>query len=51
MGEVHLLKRTFGVCLIGFGFGTLLVLLLPASGWIFFIGVVTLIMGLIWLCK
>ena len=48
---MNLLKRTFGVCLIGFGLGTLLVLLLPITGWVFCIGVLTLILGLIWLCK
>ncbi len=48
---MNFLKKTFGVCLIGFGVGTLLVLILPVSGWIFGIGVVTLILGLIWLCK
>ena len=40
--KMNLLKKTFGVCLIGFGVGTLLVLLLPVSGWIFGIGVITL---------
>ena len=49
--KMNLLKKTFGVCLIGFGVGTLLVLLLPVSGWIFGIGVITLILGLLWLCK
>lgn len=48
---MNVFKKTFGVCLIGFGFGTLLVLLLPVCGWIFGIGVITLIMGLIWLCR
>ena len=48
---MNIFKKTFGVCLIGFGCGTLLVLLLPVSGWVFGIGVITLILGLIWLCK
>ena len=45
----RLLKRTIGVCLIGIGFGVLLVLLLPVTGWLFLIGVAVLAMGLMWL--
>ncbi|NLC88406.1 MAG: hypothetical protein GX682_06580 [Clostridiaceae bacterium] len=44
------LKKTIGVCLIGIGFGVLLVLLLPITGWLFLIGAAILIIGLMWLC-
>jgi len=44
-----LLKKTFAVCMIGFGLGMLFVLLLPLCGWLFIIGVVVVILGLIWL--
>jgi hypothetical protein len=44
-----MLKKTCGVCLIGLGLGILLVLLLPLTGWLFLIGAVILILGLIWL--
>ena len=43
------LKKTLGVCLIGFGIGMLLVLLLPIKGWLFLIGAVVVLVGLIWL--
>lgn len=43
------LQKTLGVCLIGLGLGILLVLLLPLSGWLFTIGVVMVIVGLMWL--
>lgn len=43
------LKKTIGVCLIGLGLGILLVLLLPISGWLFAIGVVIVVVGLMWL--
>lgn len=43
------LKKTFGVCLMGIGVGVLLVLLLPITGWLFLIGVAILLLGLIWL--
>lgn len=42
-------KKTIGVCLIGFGIGMLMVLLLPITGWLFLIGVVVVIIGLAWL--
>ena len=45
----RLLKKTLAVCLIGFGLGMLFVLLLPLCGWLFIIGVVLVILGLIWL--
>ncbi|MCI8961520.1 MAG: hypothetical protein HFJ18_01160 [Clostridia bacterium] len=43
------LKKTLAVCMIGFGLGVLLVLLLPITGWLFIIGVAVVIVGLIWL--
>lgn len=43
------LKKTIGVCLIGLGIGILLVLLLPISGWLFAIGLLIVIVGLMWL--
>lgn len=46
----HVLKKTFGVCMIGLGVGILLVLLLPITGWIFGIGVILVLLGLVWLC-
>ncbi len=48
---MRLLKKTLGVCMIGFGIGAMLVLLLPAVGWVFAIGVFLFILGIIWLCK
>lgn len=44
-----LLKKTLGVCLIGFGIGVLMVLLLPISCWLFIIGVALCLIGIIWL--
>ena len=46
-----MLKKTFGVCLIGIGLGILLVLLLPLTGWLFTIGVALTILGLVWLAS
>ena len=43
------LKKTLAVCMIGFGLGVLLVLLLPITGWLFIIGVAVVAIGLIWL--
>lgn len=43
------LKKTLGVCLIGIGFGVLLVLLLPITGWLFLIGAAILMVGIMWL--
>lgn len=43
------LKKTIAVCLIGFGIGILLVLLLPISWWLFIIGVAVAIVGFLWL--
>lgn len=44
-----LLKKTLAVCLIGFGLGILLVILLPFTGWLFLIGIAIIALGLIWL--
>mgnify|MGYP000035290154 CR=1 FL=1 len=46
---LKLLKKTLAVCLIGFGFGILLVILLPFTGWLFLIGVAVVAVGLAWL--
>lgn len=43
------LKKTIGVCLVGIGFGVLLVLLLPTTGWLFLIGIAILAIGIMWL--
>ncbi len=43
------LKKTIAVCLVGFGVGVLLVLLLPISWWLFVIGTVIVAVGLMWL--
>lgn len=45
----RLLKKTLAVCMIGFGLGMLFVLLLPLCGWLFIIGVIIVVLGLIWL--
>ena len=45
-----LLRKTIAICLIGFGLGMLLVLLLPISGWLFIIGLVIIAVGFMWLC-
>ncbi len=46
---LKLLKKTLAVCLIGFGLGILLVILLPFTGWLFLIGVAVVAVGLAWL--
>lgn len=46
---LHLFKKTLAVCLIGFGIGVLLVILLPFTGWLFFIGLAIIIVGIVWL--
>ena len=43
------LKKTLAVCLIGFGVGILLVLLLPITWWLFLIGLALAIIGAMWL--
>ena len=47
----NLLKKTFAVCLIGFGIGVLLVILLPFYGWLFIIGIALVLAGFAWLCS
>ncbi len=46
---MKILKKTSGVCLIGLGIGILLVLFLPIVGWLFLIGVVVILVGMLWL--
>ncbi len=46
---LKLFKKTLAVCLVGFGLGVLLVILLPFSGWLFIIGVTIIIVGIAWL--
>lgn len=43
------LKKTIAVCLIGLGFGILLVLLLPITGWLLAIGIIIIAVGFLWL--
>ncbi len=43
------LKKTCGVALIGLGFGILMVLLLPITGWLIIIGLAVVAIGFIWL--
>ena len=46
---MKILKKTFGVCLIGLGLGILLVLFLPALWWLVLIGVIVIVVGGLWL--
>ncbi len=46
---MRILKKTFAVCLIGFGLGILMVILLPFTGWLFLLGIVIVAVGLMWL--
>ena len=46
-----LFKKTLAVCMVGFGIGAMLVLLLPTKGWVFIIGAVLLVLGIVWLGK
>jgi len=46
---LSILKKTIAVCLIGFGLGMLLVLLLQLRGWLFLIGITIIALGLTWL--
>ena len=46
---LHLFKKTLAVCLIGFGIGILLVILLPFYGWLFVIGLIIVSVGIAWL--
>lgn len=43
------LKKTIAVCLIGFGVGTIMVLLLPVSWWLVIVGISVIAIGIIWL--
>jgi len=45
----RLFRKTLAVCLIGFGLGLILVILLPFTGWLFVIGVIVLFIGFTWL--
>ena len=46
---MKILKKTLGVCLVGLGLGILLVLFLPIAGWLFLIGVIVVLVGILWL--
>ena len=46
---MKILKKTFGVCLVGLGIGILLVLFLPIAGWLFLIGATIIVVGFIWI--
>lgn len=46
---MKILKKTCGVCLVGLGIGILLVLFLPVVGWLFLIGVIVILVGMLWL--
>ena len=46
---MKILKKTFGVCLVGLGIGILLVLFLPITGWLFLIGITIIAVGFLWL--
>lgn len=46
---MRILKKTLAVCLIGFGLGILMVILLPFTGWLFLLGIVIIAVGLMWL--
>lgn len=46
---MKILKKTLGVCLVGLGIGILLVLFLPIAGWLFLIGIIVILVGILWL--
>lgn len=46
---LSLFKKTLAVCLVGFGLGVLLVILLPFTGWMFIVGVAVIGVGISWL--
>ncbi len=46
---LKLFRKTLAICLIGFGLGILLVLLLPITGWLFMIGIIVITVGFMWL--
>ena len=43
------LKKTIAVALIGFGLGTIMVLLLPVTWWLIIIGIALIAIGFMWL--
>lgn len=43
------LKKTIAVCLIGFGLGTIMVLVLPVTWWLVIIGISVIAIGIMWL--
>ena len=43
------LKKTIAVGLIGFGLGTIMVLLLPVTWWLIIVGIVVIAIGIMWL--
>ena len=43
------LKKTIAVCLIGFGLGTIMVLVLPVTWWLIIIGISVIAIGIMWL--
>ena len=45
----RLFRKTLAICLIGFGLGLILVILLPFTGWLFVFGVILLFIGFAWL--
>ena len=45
----NILKKMLAACLIGFGLGILLVILLPLAGWLFIIGCALILVGLLFL--
>lgn len=46
---MRILKKTLAVCLIGFGLGVLMVILLPFTGWLFLLGIIIIVVGFMWL--
>lgn len=46
---LNIFKKTLAICLVGFGIGVLLVILLPFSGWLFIVGVTVVAVGITWL--
>lgn len=46
---MKILKKTFGVCLVGLGIGILLVLFLPLVGWLALVGGIVILVGILWL--
>lgn len=46
---MRILKKTLAVCLIGFGLGVLMVILLPFTGWLFLLGIIIIAVGFTWL--